>query len=357
MGEDPLVHEPRLRLHEVHLVVIHRPVSPTDEATLPLCRWHGVSKSVGAVVARLPSRRDSASPSRRHVDRWRSGQDVTRRQFGRVRRVRRGVRPVSQVHSSGCSCLSFQRRIGRSWSRSVIWRSGSGSASWSWRVASRLWGQHSRRPLNCEVMPPWAWGVMWSTSQRGTGSSQPEGCSQCRVRTSTARRNRPVKRALWGDADGGERVGEQHGLQQRSVHVRDQMAGVDDGAVGQLAEVGEAVVTQHDGEQRGWAPRALRGGGGAGGHLDQRRGASLRRRTGHTGGLISQVQLTHEAVELGEEGGAAERVEVPVEADDAVQHRGGVDGRLCRRAPARRRRVRRWRRRAASSSRALARLG
>ena len=34
---------------------------------------------------------------------------------------------------------------------------------------------------------------MWSTSQRSAGSSHPEGCWQCRSRTSIARRNAPVK--------------------------------------------------------------------------------------------------------------------------------------------------------------------
>ena len=73
---------------------------PHERRQPRLC--HGVSRGQGRAGFGLVARSAMGS-----------GQDVTRRQLGRVRRVRRGVWSVSQAHSLGCSCLSFQRRVAR----------------------------------------------------------------------------------------------------------------------------------------------------------------------------------------------------------------------------------------------------
>ena len=64
---------------------------------------------------------------------------------------------------------------------------GGGTASWSCLVASRLWGRHSRRPLNWVVLPPLVWATMWSMSHPSTWTSHPDGCWQRRSWTWIAR--------------------------------------------------------------------------------------------------------------------------------------------------------------------------
>ena len=59
----------------------------------------------------------------------------------------------------------------------------------------------------------------------------------------------------------------------------------------------------------------------------QRGGAALRGGTCDAGGFVGQILLAHQAIQFGEERGAAERVEVAVETNDAVQHRRGMNRR------------------------------
>ena len=100
--------------------------------------------------------------------------------------------------------------------------------------------------------------------------------------------------------------------------------GGEDGAVGQLTQPGEAVVTQQDGEQRlgRWASAGWRG---AGGHLHQRRGETLAVAAGDPGGLIGQVLLALQAGQFPGDDRSLDAAERAVEADGAVEGGGGVE--------------------------------
>jgi len=113
---------------------------------------------------------------------------------------------------------------------------------------------------------------------------------------------------------------EQEGLHVGGGEVWDEVAGGDDGAVGELAQLGEPVVAEDDAEQR-TRPPAWWCAGGALGHLDQRGRAAHRDRACDPGGLVGEVELAFDAVQDGGDGGAGDGVELGVEADHAVQHR------------------------------------
>ena len=74
------------------------------------------------------------------------------------------------------------------------------------------------------------------------------GCRQCRSRTHRAPRA-PVNEAAAGHSEHGQGAIEQDGLQLRGAEPRGELGRLDDGAVGQLAQVAEAEVAEQHREQ------------------------------------------------------------------------------------------------------------
>ena len=95
--------------------------------------------------------------------------------------------------------------------------------------------------------------------------------------------------------------------------------------VAQLAQPAKRIVTQHDGEQRLGSLRIGRCGGGARRHLHERRRQPLRAGTGDAGGLVGEVLLALQPVQLAADDGPVGAVQRAVETHRAVQRRGGVE--------------------------------
>ena len=131
--------------------------------------------------------------------------------------------------------------------------------------------------------------------------------------------------------------------------VRHQRAGGDDGAVGQFAQSGEASFTDEHGEQRAGAVARRRGWRRSGWPSRRGRRRVVRRGADDPGGLVGEVLLAFQPVELGGDDGAVDGVEAAVETHRAVQGRRGVQ--VARSAGRWRGCRSRRRRRAASSTR------
>ena len=118
---------------------------------------------------------------------------------------------------------------------------------------------------------------MWSTSQRSAGSSHPEGCWQCRSRTSIARRRAPVK------------------------------------------------VRRRDTDSTRAGPSA--GGTRPGGHLDQGVGAALPSGAHRPVAFVLSPLVFHQPVQLGHHHRPAERVQHGAQVDHRIERRrhGGAD--------------------------------
>jgi hypothetical protein len=131
------------------------------------------------------------------------------------------------------------------------------------------------------------------------------------------------ERAAARHSEHGQGAVEQDGLQLRGAEPRGELGGLDDGAVGQLAQVLEADLDEQHGEQGLGSPAAGRAGGRADGHLDEGGGSTLGRGAGDATTLVGEPLLTYEHVELSGERGAADGVK------GAMHHDAPVD--RCRR--------------------------
>ena len=175
-------------------------------------------------------------------------------------------------------------------------------------------------PLSWEVGPPSLWGWMWSTSQRDAGSSQPDGCWQCRSRTSIARRSAPVKRPLVGHRDDPVGSVEHDPFQVGLGEQRHDLAGGDDGAGRPARRSGRTTrsPTRMVISGRGRSPPSLavRDRVAISTRASARRWVAVRSRPV---ALVVESQLLHQPDELVEEGGAADRVEQGAHVDHPVE--------------------------------------
>ena len=167
-------------------------------------------------------------------------------------------------------------------------RSGRGAASLSWRSAWRLSMAHSSRPSTWLVIPPSTYGTTWSTSHPEAGTSQPDGCRQCRSRAPPppgARRRRSYAGATPTPRWSVGRTGPSPASPTRSTATA---APVSRPAVGELAQVVRPVVADQHREERLRAPTSGRVGRPCR-HLDERGGPPLRRRPSGPSALVRQV--------------------------------------------------------------------
>ena len=110
-------------------------------------------------------------------------------------------------------------------------------------------------------------------------------------------------------------------LEVGGTQVRHHVVRSEHGAGGQLAQLIEALFADEHADQWAWPLRNGRGRGGAGCHLDQGGGASLRRGAHDAGGFVGEILLAFEPVELGQEDGATDGIEPSVETHRVIQRR------------------------------------
>ena len=127
------------------------------------------------------------------------------------------------------------------------------------------------------------------------------------------------ERPLLGHAEHGGRTVEQDGLDHRVIEPVRKIAGCDNRATSELAQVPNGFVADVRDEQRLRTAAVGRCGGGTGSHLDQGRGPALGAASLCNRSLVGEIQQVFETVEFVEEHLATHRVEYTADHHGAVE--------------------------------------
>ncbi len=178
---------------------------------------------------------------------------------------------------------------------------------------------HSSRPLNWLVGPPLAWGTMWSASQSSAANIAVGSVSAASVADLDGSADGPGEGAAGRDGDDGAGAVEQDGFDVCFGEVGEELPGVDDDAVAELAEPVEGAFADEHGEQRSRAAAVLGCGRGTACHLDQCCSTPLCGGSVDAGRAVGEADLFGEPVQFVLDDGAIDRVERAVDHERFVE--------------------------------------